>query len=229
LTARWSKNKLKTASTPGLAKPDFARYSQEQLKQISTRLNAARYPERAREVELRLAALNASSRDVAAAPFPMGERKRISSNTSLVLNKLFPFFCACLGLLFFISFIFSNEKPITGLWVLMGLFVLGMLGQLATGRLTEEVFLMDEAMLLIRADQQELVPLASIASVDVVDREGVTVVLDLSAATRFGQRIEFVPANGLIFNPFKEIPAVQELRARIASAKARAAKVGADV
>jgi hypothetical protein len=106
--------------------------------------------------------------------------------------------------------------------MLVVLFVLGMLAQFAINRLTEEVFLVDDSLILVQAGMEEFVSLTRIDSVEVVNGEGLSVVLQLSDVSKFGQRIEFVPATGLIFNPFKEIPVVDELRTRIASAKARA-------
>ena len=208
------------------AKPDFARYSQEQLRQILTRLDAARYPERVEEIERRLAVLDSISNDAGPAPdFPVEDRKRISSNASLVINKAGQLLWVAICLTLFVSFIFSTEKLETGWGILIVLFIVGMLGQFAVNRFTDEVFLVDDWLILVHAGKEELVSLTRIDSVEVVDNDGVSVVLHLSSVTRFGQRIQFVPANGFVFNPFKEIPVVDELRVRIASAKARATSI----
>ena len=210
-------------STLSIEKPDFTRYSQEQLRQILTRLDAVRYPERVQEIKLRLVALDTISNDVdSAADFPSGERRRISSSISLVINRVVPVVWVGICFTLFASLIFSTEKQIAGWVMLIVLFVLGMLGQFMITRLTEEVFLVDDSLILVQAGKEEIVSLKRIDSVEVVDGEGVSVVLHLSSVTRFGQRIEFVPATGFRFNPFKEIPVVGELRVRIASAKARA-------
>ena len=208
------------------AKPDFARYSQEQLRQILTRLDAARFPERVQEIELRLAALDSISNDaVSASDFPMGDRTRISSNVSLGVNKAFQLLWVAICLALFVSFIFSTEKQGADRVILVVLFVLGMLGRFAINRFTEEVFLVDDWLILVQEGKEELLSLTRVDSVEVVDNDGVSVVLHLSSVTRFGQRIQFVPATGFVFNPFKEIPVVDELRARIASAKARATSI----
>ena len=213
-------------STLGIEKPDFTRYSQEQLRQILTRLDEARYPERVQEIELRLAALDTMSNAVdPAADFPSGERRRISSSISLVINRVVPVVWVGICLTLFVSLIFSAEKQNTGWVMLIVLFVLGMLGQFVITRLTEEVFLVDDSLILVQAGAEDFVSLTRVDSVEVVDNDGVSVVLHLSSVTRFGQRIQFVPATGFFFNPFKEIPVVDELRARIASAKARATSI----
>lgn len=208
------------------AKPDFARYSQEQLRQILTRLDAARFPERVQEIERRLAALESISNDAASvSDFPMGDRTRISSKVSLVINKAGQLLWVAICLTLFISFIFSTEKPSADRVILVVLFVLGMLGRFAINRFTEEVFLVDDWLILVQEGKEELLSLTRVDSVEVIDNDGVSVVLHLSSVTRFGQRIQFVPATGFVFNPFKEIPVVDELRARIASAKARATSI----
>ena len=213
-------------STLGIEKPDFTRYSQEQLRQILTRLDEARYPERVQEIELRLAALDTMSNAVdPAADFPSGERRRISSSISLVINRVVPVVWVGICLTLFVSLIFSAEKQNTGWVMLIVLFVLGMLGQFVITRLTEEVFLVDDWLILVQAGKEERVSLKRIDSVEVVNGEGVSVVLHLSSVSKFGQRIEFVPATGFLFNPFKEVPVVDELRVRIASAKARATSI----
>ena len=213
-------------STLGIEKPDFTRYSQEQLRQILTRLDEARYPERVQEIELRLAALDTMSNAVdPAADFPSGERRRISSSISLVINRVVPVVWVGICLTLFVSLIFSTEKQNTGWVMLIVLFVLGMLGQFVITRLTEEVFLVDDWLILVQAGKEERVSLKRIDSVEVVNGEGVSVVLHLSSVSKFGQRIEFVPATGFLFNPFKEVPVVDELRVRIASAKARATSI----
>lgn len=213
-------------SIVSMEKPDFTRYSQEQLRQILTRLDAARYPERVQEVERRLAELDMiSSVAASAADFPTGESKRISSDISLVMNRVVPFVWVVICLTLFISRVFSTEEQNTGWMMLIVFVVLGMLGQFAINQRIEEVFLVEDSLLLVQAGREEFVSLTRIDSVEVVDDEGISVVLHLSGVTKFGQRIKFVPATGFIFNPFREIPVVDELRARIAAAKARATSI----
>ncbi|HEX8406770.1 MAG TPA: hypothetical protein VF670_19255 [Duganella sp.] len=210
-------------------KPDFSRYSQEQLRQILTRLDVVRYPERAQDVEQRLAALDKqSSAAVSAADFPIGERERISSNISLAMNKLIVLVCIGFCLASFVSFVFSPEKQSTG-WVMAIVFfvlgILGILGASAINRYIEEVFLVEDWLILVQQGRKACVALTSIDSVEVVDNDGISVVLRLSSVNEFGQCIEFVPATGFISNPFKEIPVVDELKARIAAAKVRATEL----
>lgn len=206
-----------------MGKPDFARYSQDQLRQILTRLDAERYPERVEEVERRLAALETPPTSAGwVVDVPLGERQRISSNIYPVLNRVVSSLGIVIWLVFCVSFIFSPEKQGTGWLMLVLLFVLGMLGQFAINRFTEEVFLVDDLLILVQAGREEMVPLTRIDCVEVINGEDVSVVLHLSSVSIFGQRIEFVPAAGFIVNPFKEIPVVDVLRARIAAAKARA-------
>lgn len=210
-------------STASAGKPDFARYSQEQLRQILTRLDAARYPERLEEIERRLAAADALSNSAGSAvEVPLGERTRISSNISQLVNKVAPLFAIGIWLALLVSFIFSAEKQSTGWLMLVLLPVLGMLGQFAINRFAEEVFLVGDVLIVVQAGKEEFVSLTTIDSVEVDDAEGLSVVLHLSGAGKLGQRIAFVPATGFSFNPFKEIPVVDELRARIAAARARA-------
>lgn len=206
-----------------MGKPDFARYSPEQLRQILTRIDAARYPERVEEIERRLAAaetLSNSAREAAAVP--LGERTRISSDVTLLFSRVVPAVGIGIWLVFLVSLIFSAEKQSTGWFMLVLLLVLGMLGQFAINRFAEEVFLVDNALIVVQAGKEEMISLTTIDSVEVVNDEGMSVVLHLSGAGGIGQRIEFVPATGFLFNPFKELPVVDELRARIAAAKARA-------
>ena len=154
-----------------------------------------------------------------------GKRTRISSGVSLLTNKVFPLVWFGVWSVFFVSFIFSAEKQNTGWLMLVVLFVLGMLGQFAINRLTEEVFLADDSLILVQAGTEEFVCLTRIDSVEVINGEGPSVVLQLSDMSKFGQRIEFVPATGLIINPLKAVPVVDELRVRIAAAKARATSI----
>ncbi|HEX7982111.1 MAG TPA: hypothetical protein VF616_01220 [Duganella sp.] len=208
--------------TADTGKPDFARYSPEQLRQILTRIDTARYPERVEEIERRLAAAEALSNSAgSAAQAPLGERTRISSDISLLVNRVVPAFGIGIGLVLLVSFIFSAEKQSTGWLMLVVLFVLGMLGQFAINRYAEEVFLVGDALIVIHAAKEEVISLTTIDSVEVVEAEGISVVLHVSGAGGIGQRIEFVPATGFLFNPFTELPVVDELRARIAAAKAR--------
>jgi len=155
----------------------------------------------------------------------VGERRRISSGISLLINKIFPLVWFGVWSVFFVFFIFSAEKQNTGWLMLVVLFVVGMLAQFAINRLTEEVFLVDDSLILVQAGTEEFVSLTRIDSVEVVNGEGLSVVLQLCDVSKFGQRIEFVPATGFFFNPFKEVPVVDELRVRIAAAKARATSI----
>lgn len=152
------------------------------------------------------------------------ERRRISSGISLLTNSVFPLVWFGIWSVFFVSYVFSAEKQSAGWLMLVVLFILGMLGQFAINRLTEEVFLVDDSLILVQAGTEEFVSLTRVDSVEVVNGERLSVVIQLSDASKFGQRIEFVPATGFRFNSFKEIPVVDELRVRIASAKARATR-----
>lgn len=51
-----------------MTEPDFSKYTQEQLRQVLSRIDAARYPERVAEIEARLAALAAAPLLVEIAP-----------------------------------------------------------------------------------------------------------------------------------------------------------------
>jgi hypothetical protein len=203
-------------------KPDFARYSAEQLRQILTRLDAERYPERAQEIAERLAALEMrSSAGALTASLPLGARTKISSDISVGVHKVGGLIVAVGCLLCFISTVFSTPLQNTGWSMLLLFVVLAMVGQLAGNQYMEEVFLVDDALIMVRQGREACVALTGIDSVEVIDHDGVVVELRLSSESDFGRRIVFVPATGFFYNPFKEIPVVDALRARIAAAKAR--------
>ena len=203
-------------------KPDFARYSAEQFRQILTRLDAERYPERAQEIAERLAALEMRSNAAAlTASLPLGARTKISSDISLGLHKMTGLIIAGACLVCFISTVFSTQQQNKGWSMLLVFVVLAIVGQLVSSRYIEEVFLVDDALILVRQGREACVALTGIDSVEVIDHDGVVVELHLSCESDFGRRILFVPATGFFYNPFKEILVVDALRARIAAAKAR--------
>lgn len=206
-----------------IAQPDFSRYSEQQLRQILTRLDGERFPERLKEIEARLLAFDSSKITETQPEVPAGERQLISSSVALFANAIFPFFWFGILLFFAISFLVSKVHGISHWFFLFALFIFGVLGQLAINRLSEKVYLAGNTLILFRRGEKEIVYLKDVTKVEVSPGETTTIVLHLASPTKFGQRIEFVPALKFAFGPFKEVAVVDELNLRIAAAKAHVA------
>lgn len=203
------------------AQPDFSRYSEQQLRQIMTRLDGERFPERLQEIEARLLAFDSTKATATQPELRGGERQLISSSVALFTNALFPFFWFGILLLFAISFLVSKGHGVTDWLFLLALFIFGLLGQLAVNRLSEKVYLAGDTVTIFRRGEKEIAYLKDITKVEVSNGETTTIVLHLASLTKFGQRIEFVPALRFTFGPFKELTVMDELSLRIAAAKAQ--------
>ncbi len=205
---------------PESTKPDFSQYSEQQLRQVLTRLDRERFPERLTEIEARIASLAAKDRKTDAQfEFPAGELELISSRAAGITHAIFPYFWFGIWLVFVIIFLASKDKDISTGLLLFACFCFGLLGQFAINRLTEEVYLASDVLIIVRRGEREVIRLASIDEVEVMGGETITVVLHLASSIKFSQRIEFVPATKIFANPFKEIAVVNELKTRIAAAK----------
>lgn len=203
-----------------MEQPDFSQYSEQQLRQILSRLDRKRFPERLEEIETRLAIL--AEEDVKADAqdeFSAGEAQLISSQAAGITRAIFPYFWFGIWSIFAILFFASKQKDISTGWLLLACFCFGLLGQFAIHRLTDEVYLACDVLILLRRGEKEIVRLTSINEVEVTGGETMTVVLHLASSTKFGKRIEFVPKTKIFANPFKEIGVVNELKTRVAAAK----------
>ncbi len=204
-----------------MERPDFSRYSEQQLRQILTRLDGERFPERLKEIEACLIAFDSNKVNETQLEIPTGEHLLMSSRVSVFTNVIFPFFWFGTGLFFAFAFLISKDKGLTDWLFLLAFVISGVLGQFAINRLAEEVYLAGDTLILVRKGNKELVRLTSITEVEILNGETTTVVLHLACSTKFGHRIEFVPATRFSLNPYKGIAVVDELNLRIAAAKAR--------
>lgn len=196
--------------------PDFSRYTQDQLRQILTTIDAERFPERAEEVANRLAACEQVPDRPTAAPIESGaERLRISSDLAKIGYVIFPFllFGPLLWLL-----ITDFRSTNTWLIVIVGA-LLGALGHYKIARLASTVDLAGEHLIAWYRDRERIVRLADIDRIEVVNDETLTVKLHLLRDSGFGLVLEFVPAQELRWNLFRENSAVAELARRIKLAK----------
>lgn len=196
--------------------PDFSRYTQEQLRQILTTIDAERFPERAEEVAKRLAACEqVPDRPIAVPIEPKAEHLRISSDLAKIGYVIFPFLLFG-PLLWFLITDFRSTN--TWLIVIVGA-LLGALGQYKIARLASTVDLAGDHLIAWYRDKEHVVRLADIDRIEVVNDETVTVKLHFLRDSGFGLVLEFVPAQELRWNLFRENSAVAELARRIKLAK----------
>lgn len=204
-----------------MERPDFSRYTEQQLRTILKRLDRERFPERLVEIETCLAGFDSNKVNETQPEIPAGEHLLISSRVSVFTTVIFPIVWFGMLLFFAFAFLVSNDKSLAEWLILLVLFIVAVMSQFKINRLVEEVYLAGDTMILVRKGVKECVRLKSISEVEISNGETTTVVLHLACSTQFGQRIEFLPASESKLKPFKGRAIVDELKRRIAAAKAQ--------
>lgn len=200
--------------------PDFSSYNEDQLRQIASRLDSNRFPERRAEVERRLAAFDQQR---AGPPIvaPGIERFQLSAPRSVWAHDIFPALLLAAVLLCFIGALISRSGSL-GIWLVFGAMVIGAgIFQHQLSRMLTMAEIAEGVFIAHRDGETELIPLADIVRMETTSADQPTVIVYRRSPGKFGDTLEFLPAPELEWDTLPGKQTLEELirRAQLAGGK----------